>query len=310
MTTRVLVALSCAALASVAAAQSPAPSVAPSPAPQATPAPTPAPTPVPLPYTPASPDPRRGAELLKKAVAAHGGATAIDAVERLELRGFSGRILPGQAPIEMSSKTQMIIPGLYRHELVTQAGPIATLLNRDGAYVLLSGGALPLPGPEAGALRATANRNLAVLLRTRDAKEYRVARVGSGRLPEGEVEMVEYELAGQKTVLAIDPKTGLIRQSIYSMPMPTGTAQVIATYSDYRPLSNGVKYPFQSQGTLDGKPAFTSRLETVVVNGPLEPSLFVAPAGEPPSLPEGAGFPPPSPPAAATPSPAASPQPR
>jgi len=281
-----LVAVTCAALASVAAAQSPAPPA--------------------LPYAPSAPDPARGAELWKKAVAAHGGAKSIDAVERLELRGVSGRTLPGQEPIEMSSRTQMIVPGLYRHELVTQAGPIATLLNREGAFVLLSGGALPLPDAEAGALRATANRNLAVLLRTRDPKEYRVARVGSARLPEGEVEMVEFEMAGEKTVLAIDPRTGLIRQSIYSMPMPTGAAQVVATYSDYRPLSNGIKYPFQSLGTVDGKPAFTSRLETVVVNGTIDPALFVAPAGAPPDLPTGAGLPPPPPP----PSPAASPAPR
>ena len=200
-----LMAVTCAALASIAAAQSPAP---PSPAAPAASQAAASPSPVPPPYTPSSPDPSRGAELLKKAVAAHGGAAAIDAIQRVELRGFSGRTMPGQDPIEMASHTHMVIPGLYRNELTTQAGPIATLLNRDGAFVLLSGGALPLPEAEATALRATANRNLMVLLRTRDPKELRVARVGSARLPDGEVEMVEFEMSGQKTVLGDRPEDG------------------------------------------------------------------------------------------------------
>lgn len=275
----ILVAVTCAASASVVAGQSPAPSA--SPAASAPPPAIASPSPVPPPFTPSSPDPARGAELRKKAVAAHGGAAAIDAIQRLELRGFSGRTMPGQDPIEMSSHTHMVIPGLYRNELGTQAGPIATLLNREGAFVLLAGGAMPLPDAESEALRATANRNLMVLLRTHDPKDVRVARVGAARLPEGEVEMVEFEMSGQKTVLAIDPKTGLVRQSIYTMPMGGATSQVVATYSDYRPLSNGVKYPFKSQGTVDGKPVFTSRLENVVVNGTIDESLFALPAPPP-----------------------------
>jgi hypothetical protein len=220
--------------------------------------------------------------LVKKAVAAHGGAAAIDAIQRLELRGYSGRILPGQDPVEMASHTQMVIPGLYRHELVTQAGPVATLLNKDGAFVLLSGGSLPLPEAEGNALRATANRNLMVLLRSRDPKDLAVARVGAARLPEGEVEMVEFDMSGQKTVLAIDPKTGMVRQAIYMMPMGGASKQVVATFKDYRPLPNGVKYPFQSQGTVDGAPVFTSRLENVVVNGAIDEAVFALPAPPPP----------------------------
>jgi hypothetical protein len=161
---------------------------------------------------------------------------------------------------------------------VTQAGPIATLLNADGAFVLLSGGALPLPEAEAAALRATANRNLMVLLRTRDAKAAPVARVGTAKLGEDAVEMVEFEMSGQKTVLAIDTKTGLVRQAIYTMPMAGGESQVVATYSDYRTLSNGAKYPFKSLGTVDGKPVFNSRLDAVVVNGDIADALFTVPA--------------------------------
>jgi hypothetical protein len=289
MTRRFLMAVTCAASATAAAAQSPAPlpSPAPAAAPAAPAAPPPAASPSPAapPYTPASPDPARGAALLKKAVAAHGGAAAIDAVRRLELKGASGRTMPGQDPIEMASQTHMVLPGLYRNELVTQAGPIATLLNADGAFVLLSGGALPLPEAEAAALRATANRNLMVLLRTRDAKAAPVARVGTAKLGEDAVEMVEFDMSGQKTVLAIDTKTGLVRQAIYTMPMAGGESRVVATYSDYRTLSNGAKYPFKSLGTVDGKPVFTSRLDAVVVNGDIADALFTVPAPPAPGEP-------------------------
>ena len=271
-----LAVMTCAGLASAAGAQSPAPAAT---------SPAPSSSPVPLPYVAASPDPARGAALIKKAVAAHGGAAAIDAIKSLHLKGSSGRILPGQPPVDMASQTHFVLPDLYRHELVTQAGPIATLLNREGAYVLLSGGALPLPEAEAVALRATANRNLVALLRARPAGAARVAHVGSAKLPDGDLEMVEFDLGGQKTVVGIDAKTSLVRQSVYAMPMGGNNSQVVATYSDYRTLSNGVKYPFHSQGTVDGKPVFTSRLESVTVNGAVDQSLFVPPAAPTEPLP-------------------------
>jgi hypothetical protein len=216
-------------------------------------------------------------------VAAHGGASAIDGIRSLELSGFSGRTMPGQDPLEMASRTTMMLPTLYRNELVTQAGPVATLINREGAFVILNGGALPLPDAEAGALRATANRNLMVLLRGRDPKEMRVTRVGSARLPEGAIEMVEFDLSGQKTILGIDSATGLVRQAVYTMPISGAASQVVSTYSDYRALSNGARYPFRSDGTVDGKPVFTSRLEKVVVNGPVDESQFALP---PPPVPQ------------------------
>ena len=226
----------------------------------------------------ATPDPKRGAELLAQAVAAHGGAAAIDAVQRAEFRGTSGRMLTGQAPMEMASVTQIVFPDLYRHQLTTQAGPISTVINKDGAFVILGSGALPLPPAEAAALRSTSRRNLIALLRSRNAKDFRATRVGTGRAGDTALEMVEVEYAGDRTVLGIDPATGLVRQTIYSMPMAGSIQQVVANLSDYRPLSNGIKYPFSSVGTVDGKPAFTSKVESVVVNGTIDPAVFVVPS--------------------------------
>ena len=276
---RVLAALAVLAVASSAAAQAPAPSASPAAPAPATPAPAAS---VPPPFTRTAPDAARGAALLEKAVAAHGGAAAIDAVKSLEMRGSSTRILPGQDPIEMPSVTHLVPPDRYRHELTTKGGAIATLLNRDGAFVILGGGALPLPPAEAAALRATSRRNLVALLAGR--KDLRPAHVGSGRAGTVALEMVEVDAGGDKTVLGIDPQTGLVHQAIYAMPMGTGMTQVVATFADFRPLSNGVKYAFRSEGTVDGKPAFASRLESVVVNGTVEDRLFVAPP-EPAEMP-------------------------
>jgi hypothetical protein len=266
----VLMAVFPGALAALVSAQSPAPAASPNPAPA---------TPAPPAFTrAAAADPRRGQALLDRALAAHGGAPAIDAVERLEFRGNSVRILPGQDPVTMPSITYFVIPDLYRHQLTTQAGVVSSLINREGAFVVLGAGALPLPAPEAAALRATSRRNLMALFRGRKAKDFHASWVGTGKAGDTPLEMVEIEAGGEKTVLGIDPGTGLVRQSIYSMPLNGKPVQVVATLSDVRPLSNGVKYPFASQGTVDGQPAFGSKLDTIVVNGTIDPALFVPPA--------------------------------
>jgi hypothetical protein len=287
-------------------AQSPVPSAAP--AAPAPPAASPAPAPPAPAYSPAPPDARRGKELLDAAVAAHGGAAAIDAVERVEIRGTSGRTLPGQPPIEMPSLTQFVIPDQYRHQLTTQAGPISTLLNKDGAFVILASGALPLPPAEAAALRSTSRRSLFALLKSRKAEDFRVARVGTGRAGDTALEMVEVEFSGDKTVLGIDPATGLVRQAVYTMPIGQATAQVVATFSDYRALANGFKYPFRSAGLANGQPAFTTRIESVTLNGAIDPALFVPPVA-PVDMPSFELPPSPGPvPAPMAPSPAPSPR--
>ena len=178
----------------------------------------------------------------------------------------------------MASHTHMVIPGLYRHELMTQAGPIATLINREGAFVLLSGGALPLPEAEAAALRATANRNLMVLLRTPRPEGNAASPASAPRAcPTARSRWSSSTWPGQKTVLGIDPQDGARPPGHLHDADGGRRGQVVATFSDYRPLSNGVRYPFKSEGTVDGKPVFTSSLEKVVVNGAIAESLFALP---------------------------------
>jgi hypothetical protein len=91
-----------------------------------------------------------------------------------------------------------------------------------------------------------------------------------------------------------------VQQAIYAMPMGKGLTEVVAAFSDFRPLSNGIRYAFRSEGTVDGKPAFASKLESVVVNGTIDEKLFVAPAA-PAEMP---GFPMPAPAGSPAPSPA------
>lgn len=264
------------AFAPLVSAQSPSPAASPAAAPDHV-----HPASAPPAFVRSAADPRRGQELLDRAIAAHGGAAAIDAVERLEFRGTSIRINPGQEPLAMPSVTYFVLPDLYRHQLTSKAGVVSSLINREGAYVVLGSGALPLPAAETAALRATSRRNLMALFHARGGKDFHAAWVGIGKAGDAVLEMVEIESGGEKTVLGIDAKTGLVRQSIYTMPLNGTPVQVVATLSDYRPLSNGVKYPFVSEGTVDGKPAFGSRLDAIVVNGAIDPAVFVPPA--PPS---------------------------
>ncbi len=89
-------------------------------------------------------------------------------------------------------------------------------------------------------------------------------------------ELVEVELPGFTTTLAIDPKTGRVVSQTYRGRGPGGVlGQIAINYSDFRP-DDGLSLPFKRTATFDGQPlpALSSTIEAITINGQIDPSSF------------------------------------
>jgi hypothetical protein len=101
------------------------------------------------------------------------------------------------------------------------------------------------------------------------------------------VGLVEIELPGFNTTLAIDPVTGRVLGQIYRGRGPGGVVgEIEIHYSDFRaaegPVKDPVKellFPFKITTTFDGQPfpALSAIIEATTVNGQIDPDSFKKP---------------------------------
>jgi hypothetical protein len=259
--------------------------------------------PVPTPELPAS---SRGAELIAKATAAFGGERAVDSVKALELHGTGSRRVQGN-DLPVTTTARYFFPDRSYQELQLPMGTMKTVVGPREGFIVAGEGSLPLPDTERQALLRLMNRNLVAVLQARTRPGFTATVSGTGTVDGKAVEMVKVDTGSDTITLAIEPATGLILQTTSESggggSSPAGT--LVVTYSDYR-KAGPIVYPHAATGTFSGQPAFTSKLDRVVVNPKLDEALFQPPPPHP-MLPGAEDQPlPPVPPA---PSPAASPTP-
>jgi hypothetical protein len=230
-------------------------------------------------------DAEQGASLIARAVLGLGGAAAIDGIKTLELRGKGTRTAPSGLEVPIETTTRILYPDRFRQDIkitlaaIESVGAIATVVTDREAF-LLAGGDAPqlLPEAQRAALAASFRRNLVTLLRSRKDPSFVAARTGAASIDATPVEVVRVGLAGETMSLAIDPATGrtlrLICANVSPGKGPSGELTIL--YSDFR-QAGPIVYPFESTGTLDGKKVYESKLEAIVVDGPIDEALFTAP---------------------------------
>jgi hypothetical protein len=226
-------------------------------------------------------DPARGAALVERAVDALGGAAVVDGARRLEIRGHSTRFMATGAEMQVETASFSVPPDRYRQESKLAASTIATVLNPEGAFLLVGGQGVAMPSADAAALRGTARRNLVTLLQGRRQKGYEATWIGSAVLPQGPAQLVNVGGKNDPTTLYIDEKSGRILRISYGSPVAGQVQELVIDYSNYRPAGGGLVYPFSSAGFIADKPAFRGTLTSILLNGTIDESLFATPAAPP-----------------------------
>ncbi len=214
--------------------------------------------------------------MLDRAVAAMGGAEIVDQVTTLHLVGRSTRELAGGRVDTSTVRTVIAFPDRFRQEIEGRVGPLATLLNHDGAFLAAVGMLLPLPVEQRDWMAASLRRNPLRLLQLRAELELGGTSMDAG----GPLERVEAVLGDDRMVLGFDSDSGLL--VLVTVPEATvpesGTGEYSVTFDDWREVGGGLLYPFVSSATFDGRRVFRTELDTVAVNPTVRDDLFASAA--------------------------------
>jgi len=211
----------------------------------------------------------RGSELVERAVAAMGGANAVDGIRSLEIHGKAKRIFPSGEEVPLTIGMQLLFPDRYRQTIELPTVTLTTVLAPEGAYTDMGDGPVILPEAQKTEFENGFRRNLLSLLRSRRSPGFRATALP----PADRGDQVEVASGGVTAVLVLDRDSGRILQMRFTTAEGVRLSENVTDYSDWRTVA-GLSYPFATATSAGGKPTNSVQLESLVVDGPLDPGVF------------------------------------
>jgi len=217
----------------------------------------------------------KGKALFEKVVTALGGGEAVDGVK--SMRTVANSTMKGPMG-EMNVKvvSTLSLPDRLRQEATTPMGPIVSVLNGDDSYMsMASRGARPLPEARRTDLTKSIHRQAISLVQHRNDKDFKVQSLGAETVDGAALEALLVSFGGEETKIYVDATGRIVRQH-YRATGPTGPAEMVASFSDFRPASN-IVLPYKSQTTMNGEVQQSSVTEEIAVNPSVDEALFKKP---------------------------------
>lgn len=220
-----------------------------------------------------------GAALVAKAVLGFGGPAAIDGVSAIEVKSKGTRHIQGD-DLPVTTISRFFFPDRYYQEIQMPMGVMKTVVGPKEAFLVAGEGSLPLPEGERVALMKLLQRNVIALLRARHEAGFTAVAKGTSTVDGRAVSLVDVTRNGDTVTLAVDDANGQVLRISYTQApggaVPAG--EFVITYSDYKKGPAGpLVYPFNAVATMAGQPAFSQRIESIVVNPKLDEALFQPP---------------------------------
>jgi predicted Zn-dependent peptidase len=199
----------------------------------------------------------QGRELVAKAISFLGGSDKLSSIRDVtETEDVQMETPQGQMSLKVTSRG--ILPVTFREE--QQRGPvtITVYVDPNTAWVNTPKGTQELPAEAQKQLRDQISKQLSALL-PQLAKHQNDAVL----TPDGKVQVKTD--SGDLVTFEIDATTGAIKSVNYT----DESGPVTEHFSDWREV-DGVKFPFKSETTKEGKPAQTSVASDIKINSNLK----------------------------------------
>jgi hypothetical protein len=215
-------------------------------------------------------------QLLDRAVAAIGGAEAVDATTSLSVTGTVTQATP-QGEMELAVRETHLFPDRVRQEVTLPFGTMTMVLAGDTGFAITPQGVVDIPESQLGAIRQRARRNPLALLKARNDEGFSATVLPAGEHEGAPLERLQIELDGDVTVVGIDSASGEVRQISYQGNGPTGApGEVVETLTDWRDVGQ-LRYPFAMVGTFDGETMQRVTLGEVEIDGEVDEAAFERP---------------------------------
>ena len=227
----------------------------------------------------------RGREILEKAVAAMGGAAAIDKVTSYSETASQVQ-RRGETEVTINLRTILRFPGEARLErtMPTMQGgsrTIATVLTPSAQWTDVQGnGVFPMPADARPTLEKNFWRHPLALVKVRKATGFQAAALAPATVDGTAVERVRVRYGVMDVTLSTDAKSGRLHSiELVDRNRDGEIGKMTLVYSDFR-AAGGLMLPHSTRALFEGQPdpAQSFTVKAVEVNPKVDPQLFTKPA--------------------------------
>ena len=224
-----------------------------------------------------------GTELLAKVINGFGGQAAVDGVKSVR-KTIKITYKQNDKDVVGVRTLTMAFPGNFRDEDRWDTSAYGHALTPKGGFrFTLSPGkpdsAFVTEESVTAFMRKDFHRWPFALIKARSEPGFTAVHAGADKIDGKAVEKLAIHLHGALTTLCIDPLNGQVLRVQYRGRLGgNAISDVVHTFGDYRKVE-GVMLPFSVQTTLNGKSVANpvEAIESIVVNGPVDQSLFQLP---------------------------------
>lgn len=221
----------------------------------------------------------RGRAAIDRAVAAIGGARALDRIATyVETASAVQKRASGDVPVTL--KTTWRFPASVRLDrsmtIQGKAMSSATLMTSAGIWYLYQGQAYP--GAEAGrpSMQLDYGRQIVPLLHARAERSFKAAALGRGTVAGATVNRVRVINGGVDVTLGLVPDSGRIHSISFTDRDAEGVvSEFTVLYADFRTV-DGLTVPFAERTIVRGVPdeSLTRTVQSIAINPEIDRALF------------------------------------
>jgi len=212
----------------------------------------------------------KAADLLDAAVAAAGGAERLSSLESLSVDASATMKSP-MGEVDLGTHALRVYPTSMRQEIQTPMGQMVMVVTPDDAFMVTPQGTAPMPSSRADNARQDLWRDPVSLLkawveRGRGGEGVTATAAGTDTVDGASVDLVEMEVDGVVTTLAIDPDSGHVVELRYQGTGPQGAPGTVRdSYSDFRDV-DGLVYPYSTITTFEGDQVSSVSIQSLTLN--------------------------------------------
>lgn len=228
---------------------------------------------------------KKGQALIEKAVAAAGGAAAIDGLTSYQEKSTA---LQGRhtADVEVKTDLTVLFPDRVRMDQVmpdfTNASAtrqVALVVAPGEAFALMQNRVRPMPQAARIDMEHEMQRRPLWILRARKAATFNAMATGMATVGESAIEQVVVDVDGTSCTLGIDPATGRILTLSYWRRGPLGDfGKLTKVFSDFRTV-DGVTVPFKVAASFNDATwkEQSANVVSIAINGKTDLAIFEKP---------------------------------
>lgn len=218
----------------------------------------------------------KGKDILKKALAAMGGAAVLGIKDVTEVSKMS--ISTGQGDMQADVTTTMVAPNKLMQQMKLPFGEVSFVYDGSQGWMKTAQGVQDLPGSQREDLIKEMAGNMFSVLQNFEKPDYAVQFFKEEKAEGKTSNVVIVKHAPSNTTMRffIDAQTNLIVKKIARGRTRQGPADVEEQFSDYRDV-NGVKMPFKTTNFADGKKQIETVVSSATINSGIKPEVFKKP---------------------------------